>query len=252
MNCIFCNNENEATSVEHIIPESFGNKKYLMTRSSVCDACNAKFSKFEGKALSNSIFVFERARLGIKSKKGKNVKGKIEDLEVEGNKEFKKQIITVKGLDSKSVQNYDKEDGTLQMIVSSFDKSEEASAKLLLKMGIEALYTSQPSIYNSLNLNDAKDYLLGNNTKDWPIIISDYEPHKFKSIPKMNYKYELGIKEIKLEYLQLNQDVCLVRFTFGGVTMIVNIKNRNPNWITNFKTNDSLTQIYPKHYRNKI
>ncbi|MGE8536655.1 MAG: HNH endonuclease [Chryseobacterium sp.] len=252
MNCIFCNNENKATSVEHIIPESFGNKKYLMTRSSVCDACNAKFSKFEGKALSNSVFVFERARLGIKSKKGKNVKGKVEDLEVEGNKEFKKQIITVKGLDSKSVENYDKENGTLQMIVSSFDKSEEAGAKLILKMGIEALYTSDFNLYNNLDINEARDYLLAKNTKDWPVIISDYEPSKFKSIPKMDIKYELGIKQIKLEYLQLNENVLLVRFKFGGVIMMVNILNRDTNWITEFKTNDSLTQIYPKHYRDKI
>lgn len=252
MKCIFCDNENKATSVEHIIPESFGNKKYLMPKDSVCDKCNAKFSKFEGKALSNSIFVFERARLGIKSKKGKNVKGKVENLEVEGDKEFKKQIITVVGLDSNSTQNYDKENGTLEMIVSSFDKSEEAGAKLILKIGIEGLYASQSNIFNSLNLNDAKDYLLGNNTIDWPIIISDYEPYKFKSIPKMNFKYELGIKQMKLEYLQLNQDVFLVRFTFGGVTMLLNILNRDTDWIIDFKTNDPLSQIYPKHYRKQV
>ena len=249
MKCIFHGKESPANSIEHIVSESFGNSNYVIAKGAVCDECNTKFSKFEQKALSNSIFAFERARLGIKTKKGKAVKGKVENLEVEGEKNFTKQIVNIKGLDSANIQNYDQNKGTLEIHVSSFDKSEEAAAKLVLKMGIESLFQSQAAIYSKLNLQEAKDYLLNKNTKDWPFILSDYEPNKFKSIPTKSDKYELGIKKIKLEYLEINEDIFLVRFIFGEVKMVVNILNRNSDWINDFKINDKLSQIYPKHYR---
>lgn len=69
MHCIFCNLENQAKSVEHIVSEAFGNKDYVAQKGRVCDSCNNNFSKFEGVALSNSIFAMERARNGIPTKK---------------------------------------------------------------------------------------------------------------------------------------------------------------------------------------
>jgi len=249
MRCIFCDKENQAKSIEHIISESFGNKDYVIDRSVVCDECNSKFSRFEQKALSNSIFVFERARLGVKTKSGKNVRGKVENLEVEGEENFIKQIISIKGLQSSNIPNYNKGDNSVEIHVASFDKSEEASAKLVFKMGIEALYQSQSLIYNGLNLQDAKEYLMNKNIKDWPFVLSNFEPKKFKSIPTKTEKYNLGIRKIKLEYLSIDDKTFLIRFTFGEIKLIVNALNRNPDWIKNFKNNDSLTQIYPKHYR---
>lgn len=80
MKCIFCDNENNAKSVEHIVPESFGNTFYALPKGSVCDDCNNNFSKFEGKALTNTVFVVERARFGVVTKKGKNAKGKVNEL----------------------------------------------------------------------------------------------------------------------------------------------------------------------------
>lgn len=101
MRCIFCGNENEAISIEHIVPESFGNLHYLMPRSAVCDRCNNRFSDFEEKALTKSVFVMERARFGVVTKKGSNVKGKVSGLEIEGATDFEPQRITVKGSQQK-------------------------------------------------------------------------------------------------------------------------------------------------------
>ena len=249
MKCIFHDQVKPANSIEHIVSESFGNSRYVITKGAVCDECNSKFSKFERKALSNSIFAFERARLGIKTKKGKTVKGKVENLEVEGDLNFTPQIVTIKGLDSASAQNYDPEKGTLQILVPSFDKSEEAAAKLVLKMGLESLFQSQLQLFKKLNLQEAKDYLLNKNTKDWPFILSNYEPTKFKSIPAKSDKYELGIKKIKLEYLELDENNFIVRFVFGEITLAINLLNRDPTWMDEFKINDKLGQVYPKHYR---
>jgi hypothetical protein len=87
--CIFCDKDNYAESLEHIVPESFGNKLYVMEKGKVCDICNGRFSKSEGISLANSIFVMERARFGIVTKKGKNVKGKVNDLKIKGDEKFR-------------------------------------------------------------------------------------------------------------------------------------------------------------------
>ena len=74
MKCIICDSEDESKSVEHIVSESFGNKEYVMQKGEVCDICNGRFSKCEQSALSNSVFVMERARFGVESKKGRTAK----------------------------------------------------------------------------------------------------------------------------------------------------------------------------------
>ena len=84
MKCIICDKENESQSIEHIVPESLGNKSYIMVKGSICDSCNRGFSTFEKKALGNSVLLMERARQGIPSKKGKTAKGEIKGLGIEG------------------------------------------------------------------------------------------------------------------------------------------------------------------------
>ena len=81
--CIFCNKENQAKSIEHIVSESFGNKQYIVERGRVCDDCNSRFSKFEGEALSNTVFVMERAIFGIETKKGKTKIKRKENMDCE-------------------------------------------------------------------------------------------------------------------------------------------------------------------------
>lgn len=98
MICTFHQTENDAQSVEHIVSESFGNRRYVMTKGTVFDECNKRFSGFEGKALSNTIFGMERARHAVVTKKGTNVKTKISGLEITGSKDFEKQKIFIKGL----------------------------------------------------------------------------------------------------------------------------------------------------------
>ena len=46
MRCIFCGSDtSQSTSVEHIIPESFGNSKAILRKGIVCDKCNNYFSR---------------------------------------------------------------------------------------------------------------------------------------------------------------------------------------------------------------
>lgn len=72
MNCIFCKEKSdESITLEHIIPESLGNKRHVLFRGLVCDKCNNYFSiKIEKPLLEQPYFKSLRHRHGIANKKG--------------------------------------------------------------------------------------------------------------------------------------------------------------------------------------
>ncbi len=76
MKCIFCENDSSTSkSVEHIVPESLGNKDIILPKGFVCDACNNYFaSKVEKVLLEDPYFVSVRFRNEILTKKNKHVK----------------------------------------------------------------------------------------------------------------------------------------------------------------------------------
>lgn len=71
MNCVFCHNISDSSkSVEHIIPESLGNKEHILWRGAVCDKCNNYFAtKIEKELLDQPYFISMRHRNFIKTKK---------------------------------------------------------------------------------------------------------------------------------------------------------------------------------------
>lgn len=73
MRCIFCKtNSSSSKSVEHIIPESLGNKENVLSKGIVCDSCNNYFgNKIEKVVLEMPYFKSLRGRLMIGNKKGK-------------------------------------------------------------------------------------------------------------------------------------------------------------------------------------
>lgn len=73
MRCIFCKNDSSySKSVEHIIPESLGNKNNILSKGVVCDNCNTYFgSKIEKIVLEMPYFKSLRGRVMIENKKGK-------------------------------------------------------------------------------------------------------------------------------------------------------------------------------------
>ncbi|HLP18763.1 MAG TPA: HNH endonuclease [Chitinophagales bacterium] len=250
--CIFCDEENEAKAREHIVSESLGNKRYIIEKSAVCDKCNAKFSKFEQVALGNSIFVMSRAIQGIASKKGKTAKGRVGDLEIQGDDKFTKKHVVIKGLDKVPLQNFDPITRIGDLTIKTFDKSESAAAKLLLKTGIAGLYKSHPKVFNSYDFSQAKDFLSGKNNKDWPIITSDFEIGTFRSVPQLEDKYSLSHIDCKLTFLELDLDTLLFKFKYGGIPMMLNLVDRDIWWIRDVIANDPKAVIYPEHYRKKV
>ncbi len=79
MECIFCHKDSSSSkSIEHIIPESLGNKHHILPAGYVCDECNHYFAiKIEKELLTQPYFVSMRFRNEILTKKGKLVKEKM-------------------------------------------------------------------------------------------------------------------------------------------------------------------------------
>jgi len=79
MNCIFCHNVSDnSKSIEHIVPESLGNKHTVLWRGAVCDKCNNYFAtKIEKELLKQPYFISARHRNIIKTKKGRSVPQKV-------------------------------------------------------------------------------------------------------------------------------------------------------------------------------
>ncbi|MDD4332560.1 MAG: HNH endonuclease [Patescibacteria group bacterium] len=71
--CLFCKNtKNLFSSVEHIFPESLGNKEKILPKGVVCDKCNNETLSLLDSILVNfDPILFQRTIYGIKSKSGK-------------------------------------------------------------------------------------------------------------------------------------------------------------------------------------
>lgn len=73
MRCIFCKENTVNTkSIEHVIPESLGNKEHILPKGAVCDKCNNYFAtKIEKVLLDKPYFKNVRHRNWIPSKKNR-------------------------------------------------------------------------------------------------------------------------------------------------------------------------------------
>lgn len=144
MRCIFCRrNSSQAKSVEHIVPESLGNKSNILPPGIVCDKCNQYFSiKIEKELLEQAFFKNLRHRNKIESKKGRIPRGKA----IIPISNYEAEVILKKGhpatilLDTISFDAIN--NGETNQIIIPYIKEPEASnrviSRFLGKMAIEA------------------------------------------------------------------------------------------------------------------
>jgi hypothetical protein len=250
LKCIFCPNEETDSPEEHIVPESLGNTTYILTNATICREHNTLFSKFEEKALSKTILGMERSRLGVKTKKGKPAKSKTGDIEFMGDKDFRKNVINVNGLKDEDIKDFDPKTGTFKIVVQGFDKTEVPTGKLVLKIGIESIFQSQKQLTEKYDFQDLKDCLTNKNNKDWPFLITKKRLTSFKSIPKYNDKHELKKIRCELLFSELNSNTLLFNFVYGGVSILMNLINRDKSWTDDY-LKDRDAELYPINMRPK-
>jgi hypothetical protein len=252
MACIFCGSTQNLNTIEHIVNESLVNYHYTLPKGSICDSHNNLFSKFERDVLTKSIFGMERTRFGIITKKGKPAKAKTGAIEFQGDREFRKSYLTAYGLKPEHIKDFDPVNKTFKLTVPSFDKSEAATAKFLLKVGFECLYRSKPNIFSKHALAKLIEHLSNIKNYNWPFIITKKSPVKFISIPRYEDKYRLSINKCHLEYYELVNNEILFRFSYGGITAIINLTTNENSWISTFMNHDPLMGIYPASISKKF
>jgi hypothetical protein len=159
MKCIFCTlPSDDSVSVEHIIPESLGNDKYILDKGIVCDKCNNYFSHaIEEPLLNLQYFKSIRHRLNIVSKKGKipSEKGFMfnPETEVEFHTDKHKEK-SISFNDEKAIVDVLNKD-TFEVFIPIFSSPGNNNihvSKFLGKLAIEAL--ALYALQNNLNIED--------------------------------------------------------------------------------------------------
>jgi HNH endonuclease len=252
MECIFCEKENEAVSIEHIVSESLGNTSYLMERSGVCDACNKRFAAFEKETLSSSIFLMERARMGVPNKRGNAAQGKLGGFGIEGNKNLVKSLVTLTGLPAEEITDWNPDTKSFTIKLPTFEKNEVAVSKTLLKIGLEALFTSKRKIYRNYDFTELRQFLDNTNSTDWPFVVSPKTTGKFESIPINIHKFHLQKIRCTLLYQETDKNTLLFKFSYAAVHMMVNLLSRDLAWLEFQQAPQDYETIYPVHYRKKL
>lgn len=162
--CIFCKLTSEgAGSIEHIIPESIGNTKYLLPKGYVCDQCNNYFArKVEGPLLSHTSFRNLRAWYQVPTKKG--VMPRLQGFVAGTDINVGVRLGPNGGLDVQPERERDREriiamqrsegQEALALVFSrDFDPPMREMSRLLAKMALEALalrFSSDPELIRLL------------------------------------------------------------------------------------------------------
>ena len=128
----------------------------------------------------------------------------------------------------------------------------KSTSKLLLKIGLESISESQKKIFEKHSFQDLKDYLITRTNKDWPFLNNHKNIYKLKSITKYTLKHNINRIHCKLEYLELDDNTLLFKFEYGAISLIINLLNRNLDWIKNAILIDKSGTIYPEHYVKKV
>jgi HNH endonuclease len=249
MKCIFCDKDFSSSPIEHIVPESLGNIWYTLPANTICGICNNDFSEFEGKAIFKTFLGFIRSKNGIKTKKGIPSKFEIGNIKGVGDDNFKKDVITIDGLEEKDVSNYNPKDGSFQVTIPEFHKSEAATAKMLLKIGYEAIYKSQKKILLKHDFSNLINYVTKIENKDWPFIAARNDYNSFQSIPTFTDKNNLNRIKCKLRFSEISNQILLFHFKYDYINLTINLLNRDISWTDIYFEEDINASLYPKHFK---
>lgn len=161
MKCIFCGEDSSySKSVEHIIPESFGNKTAILPKGIVCDKCNNYFSrKVEGPFLDLETFQRLRQELELEKKNGKRITNyeypKIGEGAV---KQVSNELYLIYSNDNKSESELVRDVAEYKNYLECTDKAllaeNKFTSRLLAKIAVEYF------VYKCGNEFDVCDYVL--------------------------------------------------------------------------------------------
>lgn len=256
MKCIFCKqSSSDSKSVEHIVPESFGNKKHVLRKGIVCDSCNNYFSlKIEKKVLELDFFKNIRFRNFIESKKNRIPKGKAiipktkylaevnvnDGIQVNLDKESFEQIMTGKitSLIIPYNVNYPKNDINVSRLL----------AKIALEMLAQRVIKTDKDLIdfaNETQLDSIRNYVRYNtNNENWVYssrkIYDENEKFYLKNGKSVDMIFEC-------DFLPTDKMELYFVFAYKGIEFVINMAGSS---IEGFKEwlelNNNISPLYRK------
>lgn len=165
MRCIFCKKDSSCSlSVEHVIPESLGNRKTVLPKGAVCDSCNNYFaSKVEKQVMESEEFARLRFNQMVKNKKGR-----IPEIDILiGHHVVKarrngKLDFSFNSDDFEKIEKYlnSSNSGKMMIPITGEQPSDQYVSRFLAKMGLEAL------THRWLQLENWNDYIVEHEQLD--------------------------------------------------------------------------------------
>lgn len=198
MRCLFCKQDSSnAKSVEHIVPESLGNKHLILPKGYICDKCNNYFArKIEKPFLEELNMRTLRFAECVPNKKGKipAINGLLNSVPVKIHKElFGEDVVVGVEISPDLIGNLINEtkNGEGWMLMSAFNKndllySNHITSRFIAKIALEALANEVKDIDGGLDdlidnpqFDPIRNYVRLGNTQNWPCNIRRiYDPEK--------------------------------------------------------------------------
>ncbi len=246
MRCIFCGTDSaDSKSVEHIIPESFGNSTAILRKGIVCDKCNNYFSrKIESPFLNSEAVRMLRQELGLQNKRGKRI---TEFAYPKVGQEYVKQI---SGDEYLICTKQDKDVNELAVSVKEYKKYLQETDKILLRHNIYvskllAKIAVESFIYQCGSSNGVCEYVLNDEIfkkireytrlggrEMWPYsarrIYSRNESYKGDPFSSVNWEFDFLFLE--------NGEVYFIIVMHGieyAINMIIPNIEGYRNWLEN-------------------
>ncbi|MGI9652482.1 HNH endonuclease [Chryseobacterium sp. RLHN22] len=254
MNCIFCKKDStNSKSVEHIIPESFGNKKHILKKGMVCDSCNKYFStKIEKEVSELDFFTNIRFRNFIPSKKNRIPKGKA----ILPKTKYLAEVDLNKGiqvtLDSESFNLVEKGEITSLTVPYKYDypKDNISVSRLLAKMAFEMLAlrvikTNKDLIdfVNEPQFDKIRNYVRSNpKNENWVYssrkIYSENEKFYLKDGKSVDMIFEC-------DFLPTNRQELYFVFVYKGIEFVINMAGSSiDGYLEWLKLHNDISPLY--------
>lgn len=143
--CLFCQDTDQThfSKVEHIVPESLGNRQYVLPAGIVCDKCNGFFSKLENYFCHHHLASGHKLLKKYRTKKGKPPSMPLQAGEMRqdetGRVHFRQALIEGKEREQLAISFFER-DVAIRVCWPLPDTDSRKISRFLTKAGIETLY----------------------------------------------------------------------------------------------------------------
>lgn len=217
MRCLFCKSETSPNEpIEHILPESIGNKEHLLRRGVVCGKCNNYFaSKVEKPFLEDSAIVAMRFHQEVPNKKGRVpvLNGVLLPanivVEVRRNPITKESVVHIPEGEWANIQS----EREMQLVLLGENLPQDMSviSRFIAKVALEALAAKLESredwldeLVSKEELDAIREHARFGRCPDWPVSVrriypsssrwSDSEIGEYQLMNEFDFLYTEGME----------------------------------------------------------